>query len=120
MTEDENQLPPSTLYLAVVDTGFAGSDAIEAGPGERRDNDPGAGIPFESISVVENPHIPSQWKRSIEAATAAIQHAVAGSPLGFTLKEVELSFSVGSDGLLGLLVGVKAEGGVKLKFAPPE
>jgi hypothetical protein len=106
----------TALYL-LVEESSPGGDDITPGPGEERHSLFSRGRARVEPAVATG--IPEQWSRVIDGAVQTISSAISSSPLGFELSEVELSFGVGSDGLLGLVVGLKAEGSVKIKFTPP-
>lgn len=105
------------LYLLRDGVASTSEDDVVAGPGEERHSWFSRTEPH--VVPATGSSIPEQWSKVIDGAVETVARAIGKSPLGFELSEVELSFGVGSDGLLGLLVGVKAEGAVKIKFTPP-
>lgn len=103
------------LFLHVDETAqyVRATDDIVPGAGEQRHSLLGGSTLKASTASIQE-----QWSKAIGSAVDTASKAINKSPLGYELTELEISFAVGTDGLLGLIVGAKAEGAVRLKFTP--
>lgn len=69
------------------------------------------------MTSVDPEKVISEWGQQVHVVIDTITQSIAASPLGYTLREVEVTLGVSADGDLGI-VSAGVEGSIKLVFSP--